>query len=78
MSDGQRFIEGDVITFRGNEYEVAQVDSLPEGGVHQYRLEARGDSPPATLKPEWEGGETVAFVVKEFHRVENDGITVIE
>ena len=72
MSDDARFEEGDVITFRNNTYKVTRVDVVPtEGRVIQYRLEARS-GPPATLEPAGDG-----YVVKEFHELSDEDITVI-
>lgn len=51
------FEEGDVLTVRGHRYRVAQVDfRSTDGRVHQYRLDALGDAPPARLLPDesWE------------------------
>jgi hypothetical protein len=69
----QRFYEGDLITIRGNEYEVEQVDILPDGGVLQYRLDARRDDLAATLKVNDDG-----YVIAEYYNVDGDDITVIE
>lgn len=71
--DEQRFYQGDVITVRGNEYEVENVDTLPDGGVLQYRLEARRDDLAGTLRVHDEG-----YVIAEYYDVDGEDITVIE
>jgi hypothetical protein len=73
-TDTQRFYEGDVITVRGNEYEIEQVDITPQGDVLQYRLDARREDLAGTLKPERDGEN----VIVEYHSVDPDDITVIE
>ena len=73
MSDDndRRFYENDVLKIRNNTYEVESVDIMPNGGVLQYRLNARSpQAPPATLKPNKDG-----YTVKEYH---NCNPTVIE
>jgi hypothetical protein len=76
-NDNQRFYKGDVITFRGNKYEVTQVDThFSHPGVLQYRLDALGDSPPATLEPRTHRER--AYTVKEFHEVAGEDVAVVE
>lgn len=71
--DEQRFYEGDVITARGNEYTVETVDITVDGDVLQHRLDGRDGSPQATLSPVEDG-----YVIKEYHPVDGEDITVIE
>lgn len=71
-----RFMEGDIIVLRDNEYEVERIDTIPHGGVLQYRLKARS-GPPATLKPHSSKDESEGYTIVEYHEVENDDIAVI-
>jgi hypothetical protein len=68
----QRFYPGDVLTIRGNEYEVESVDVLPDGDVLQYRLESYEEGLAGTLRIQ-DGG----YVIAEYRDVEPEDITVI-
>jgi hypothetical protein len=70
----QRFFEGDTVVVRGNEYTVEQVDITPDGGVLQYRLDARRSDLEGTLRVHEDDG----YVIAEYHAVDGDDITVIE
>jgi hypothetical protein len=77
--DFPRYHEGDVLRIRGHEYEVEQVDVVPNRDmadrVIQYRLEAVDeDAPPARLDPS-PGDGVFAFV--EYHKATPDDVEVV-